>query len=95
MESCSLKYHRLHPEYIHGRIQKLGNMFNLRILLLMCDIVRRAFPSREFVLILAFHADTTSRPDTRAYESLLDQQHDRDCGMVVRNAQKFRKIDAH
>jgi len=34
----SLKYHRLHPEYIHHRIEKLGNMFTLRILLLVCDI---------------------------------------------------------
>ena len=35
----SLKYHRLHPEYIYQRIEKLGNMFTLRILLLICDIV--------------------------------------------------------
>ena len=38
----SLKYHRLHPEYIHQRIEKLGRMYNLRILLLMCDVVRFA-----------------------------------------------------
>lgn len=35
----SLKYHRLHPEYVHQRIQKLGNAYNLRILLVMCDVV--------------------------------------------------------
>jgi len=34
----SLKYHRLHPEYIYQRIEKLGNMFTLRVLLLICDI---------------------------------------------------------
>jgi DNA excision repair protein ERCC-1 len=39
---CSLRYHRLHPEYIHQRIERLGQSYNLRILLLMCDIVRRA-----------------------------------------------------
>lgn len=40
--SCpiSLRYHRLHPEYIHQRIEKLGHAYNLRILLLMCDVVR-------------------------------------------------------
>lgn len=37
---CSLRYHRLHPEYIHQRIEKLGHSYNLRILLLMCDVVR-------------------------------------------------------
>jgi len=36
----SLKYHRLHPEYIHTRIEKLGNSYNLRLLLILCDIVR-------------------------------------------------------
>jgi hypothetical protein len=35
----SLKYHRLHPEYIHTRIEKLGHAYNLRILLIMCDVV--------------------------------------------------------
>ncbi|KAF8135495.1 restriction endonuclease type II-like protein [Boletus edulis] len=35
----SLKYHRLHPEYIHTRIEKLGISYNLRILLIMCDVV--------------------------------------------------------
>src|SRR6266702_1247883 len=40
--SRSLRYHRLHPEYIHQRIERLGQAYNLRILLLMCDIVRRA-----------------------------------------------------
>jgi len=38
--SNSLKYHRLHPEYIHTRIEKLGMSYNLRILLILCDIVR-------------------------------------------------------
>ena len=35
----SLRYHRLHPEYIYNRIQKLGKEYNLRILLIMVDIV--------------------------------------------------------
>ena len=39
MQECSLKYHRLHPEYIHQRIERLGHAYSLRILLLMCDVV--------------------------------------------------------
>lgn len=34
----SLKYHRLHPEYIYARIKGLGGKYNLRILLIMVDI---------------------------------------------------------
>lgn len=34
----SLKYHRLHPEYIYSRIRALGHKYNLRLLLTMVDI---------------------------------------------------------
>lgn len=34
----SLKYHRLHPEYIYSRIKVLGHKYNLRLLLTMVDI---------------------------------------------------------
>ena len=34
----SLKYHRLHPEYIYSRIKALGHKYNLRIMLAMVDI---------------------------------------------------------
>ena len=34
----SLKYHRLHPEYIYSRIKVLGQKYKLRILLTMVDI---------------------------------------------------------
>lgn len=34
----SLKYHRLHPEYIYSRIKLLAGKYNLRILLVMVDI---------------------------------------------------------
>ncbi|KAL9089618.1 MAG: hypothetical protein Q9165_005650 [Trypethelium subeluteriae] len=34
----SLKYHRLHPEYIYGRIRQLQGRYNLRIILTMVDI---------------------------------------------------------
>lgn len=34
----SLKYHRLHPEYVYSRIRQLAGKYNLRILLTMVDI---------------------------------------------------------
>src|SRR5437879_5024359 len=34
----SLKYHRLHPEYIYTRIRLLAGKYNLRIVLVMVDI---------------------------------------------------------
>lgn len=34
----SLKYHRLHPEYIYSRIRVLAGKYNLRIVLVMVDI---------------------------------------------------------
>lgn len=41
----SLKYHRLHPEYIYSRVRLLAGKFNLRIVLVMVDI-----PNHEDVL---------------------------------------------
>ncbi|VDB94879.1 unnamed protein product [Peniophora sp. CBMAI 1063] len=43
----SLRYHRLHPEYIHTRVEGIKNAYNLRILLLMCDISEHQDPIRE------------------------------------------------
>lgn len=34
----SLKYHKLHPEYVYGRIRALQGKYSLRILLVMVDI---------------------------------------------------------
>ncbi|OJA20861.1 hypothetical protein AZE42_02964 [Rhizopogon vesiculosus] len=47
----SLKYHRLHPEYIHTRIEKLGHAYNLRILLIMCDVSEHLEPIRELTKV--------------------------------------------
>jgi DNA excision repair protein ERCC-1 len=47
----SLKYHRLHPEYIQNRIDKLGNAYSLRILLLQCDVTEYKEPIRELTKI--------------------------------------------
>ncbi|GLB37489.1 putative binding domain of DNA repair protein Ercc1 (rad10/Swi10) [Lyophyllum shimeji] len=47
----SLKYHRLHPEYIHIRIEKLGHSYTLRILLILCDITEHRDPIRELTKV--------------------------------------------
>ncbi|KAK7692725.1 hypothetical protein QCA50_004358 [Cerrena zonata] len=47
----SLRYHRLHPEYIHQRIQKLGHTYNLRVLLIMCDVNEHQESIRELTKI--------------------------------------------
>ncbi|KAH6618044.1 restriction endonuclease type II-like protein [Chaetomium sp. MPI-SDFR-AT-0129] len=43
----SLKYHRLHPEYIYTRIRGLAGKYNLRILLTMVDIPNHEDALRE------------------------------------------------
>lgn len=43
----SLKYHRLHPEYIYQRIRNLAGKYNLRVLLTMVDIPNHEDPLRE------------------------------------------------
>jgi DNA excision repair protein ERCC-1 len=43
----SLKYHRLHPEYIYNRIRDLKGQYNLRILLTMIDIENHEESLRE------------------------------------------------
>ena len=34
----SLRYHNLHPDYIHERLQSLGKSFALRVLLVQVDV---------------------------------------------------------
>ncbi|AEO58875.1 hypothetical protein MYCTH_2306581 [Thermothelomyces thermophilus ATCC 42464] len=43
----SLKYHRLHPEYIYTRIRNLRGKYNLRILLTLVDIPNHEDALRE------------------------------------------------
>ncbi|KAF9241520.1 restriction endonuclease type II-like protein, partial [Melanogaster broomeanus] len=47
----SMRYHRLHPEYIHTRIERLGRSYNLRILLIMCDITEHQELIRELTKV--------------------------------------------
>ncbi|POS84806.1 hypothetical protein EPUL_005074 [Erysiphe pulchra] len=43
----SLKYHRLHPEYVYNRIKGLYGKYNLRILLTLVDINNHEDPIKE------------------------------------------------
>jgi hypothetical protein len=45
--SSSLRYHNLHPDYIHGRMKDLGKTFDLRILLVQVDVVGSRTVSRS------------------------------------------------
>nr|ODN90596.1 DNA excision repair protein ERCC-1 [Cryptococcus depauperatus CBS 7841] len=47
----SVKYHRLHPEYIHQRIEKMKNMYHLRIILVLCDVTQHQQSLRELTKI--------------------------------------------
>ncbi|KAL9711936.1 ssDNA endonuclease and repair protein rad10 [Leucoagaricus gongylophorus] len=62
----SLRYHRLHPEYILSRIEKLGHSYDRRFLLILCDIAQHREPIRELTksclinnitIIIAFSND--------------------------------------
>ncbi|KAI0342096.1 DNA repair protein rad10 [Trametopsis cervina] len=47
----SLRYHRLHPEYIHQRIERLGTSYNLRVLLILCDVSEHQDSIRELTKV--------------------------------------------
>lgn len=36
----SVRYHLLHPDYIHDRLKALGKLYSLRVLLVHVDTVR-------------------------------------------------------
>lgn len=66
----SLKYHRLHPEYIYNRIRDLGKNYNLRVVLTMVDITNHEEPLKELsktslinnvTIILCWTAQEASR----------------------------------
>ncbi|KAH0553483.1 hypothetical protein GP486_006447 [Trichoglossum hirsutum] len=66
----SLKYHRLHPEYIYSRIRALKHKYLLRVLLVMVDIDNHEAPLNElaktslindFTLMLCWSAAEAGR----------------------------------
>lgn len=54
----SLKYHRLHPEYVSARVQKLGRMYALRILLVLVDVDDHEKHLREIHAVCVANAVT-------------------------------------
>lgn len=54
----SIRYHRLHPEYVHTRIQKLQQMYTLRIMLVMCDVNDHQAAIRELTKIALINGMT-------------------------------------
>ncbi|KAF7361819.1 DNA excision repair protein ERCC-1 [Mycena venus] len=61
----SLKYHRLHPEYIFTRVEKLGHSYSLRILLVMSDVTEHRDPIRELTKAGAFRLLVSEKTDHR------------------------------
>ncbi|KIM40066.1 hypothetical protein M413DRAFT_73556 [Hebeloma cylindrosporum] len=97
----SLKYHRLHPEYIHTRIEKLGLSYNLRILLILCDISEHREPIRELTkaclinnitIMVAFSFDeaghylTTYKQFEFKSPDLIKERTEKDYSPVLRTA---------
>ncbi|GAA5968496.1 hypothetical protein JCM3765_006714 [Sporobolomyces pararoseus] len=47
----SIRYHLLHPEYVHTRIADLGQSYSLRIILVQCDADNHTAAMRELTKI--------------------------------------------
>ncbi|XP_058715990.1 DNA excision repair protein ERCC-1 isoform X4 [Poecile atricapillus] len=66
----SLRYHQLHPEYIHERLRALGRSFSLQVLLLQVDVrdplqalqdLARICLLSDCTLLLAWSAEESGR----------------------------------
>lgn len=75
----SLRYHNLHPDYIHERLQSLGKNFALRVLLVQVDVKDPQKALKELAkmciladctLVLAWSAEEAGRylETYKAYE---------------------------
>ncbi|KAH8828002.1 restriction endonuclease type II-like protein [Flagelloscypha sp. PMI_526] len=97
----SLKYHKLHPEYIATRIEKLGTNYSLRILLILSDISEHRDPIRELTkiclineitIIVAFslkeagHYLATFKQFEHKAPDLIKERVDKDYPSMLRNA---------
>ncbi|BGP56076.1 hypothetical protein JCM8202_005226 [Rhodotorula sphaerocarpa] len=54
----SIRYHLLHPEYIHQRISDLGGSYNLRIILVQCDADNHTAAMKELTKIALINGYT-------------------------------------
>ncbi|KAF8893821.1 restriction endonuclease type II-like protein, partial [Infundibulicybe gibba] len=97
----SLRYHRLHPEYIHTRIEKLGISYNLRILLILSDISDHRDVIRELTktcvinnvtIIVAFsfeeagHYLTTFKQFEHKPPDMIKERVDKDYSSILRSS---------
>ncbi|KAJ6499980.1 restriction endonuclease type II-like protein [Mycena vitilis] len=97
----SLKYHRLHPEYIHARVEKLGHSYSLRILLVMSDVTEHRDPIRELTkmclinnitVLVAFsteeagHYLATFKQFEHKPPDLIKERVDKDYDSILRSA---------
>ncbi|KAG6903045.1 hypothetical protein C0995_007478 [Termitomyces sp. Mi166 len=83
LTTLSLKYHRLHPEYIHIRIEKLGHSYTLRILLVLCDIVG-SFSAVKFEE--AGHYLATLKQFEHKPPDMIKERVDKDYNSILRTA---------
>ncbi|ORY89614.1 restriction endonuclease type II-like protein [Leucosporidium creatinivorum] len=66
----SLRYHLLHPEYIHGRIKNLAHSYALRLMIVHCDVdnhqaamkeLTKVCIVNEYTMIVAWSAQEVAR----------------------------------
>lgn len=66
----SIRYHQLNPDYIHERLKTLGNMYNLRVLLVQVDVadphhalkhLTRMCILADLTLMLAWNAEDAGK----------------------------------
>lgn len=46
-----LRYHLLHPEYIHGRIKTLAHSYALRLMIVHCDVDNHQAAMKELTKV--------------------------------------------
>jgi DNA repair protein Rad10 len=51
LNSHSLRYHLLHPEYIHTRIKALAHSYALRLMIVHCDVDNHQAAMRELTKV--------------------------------------------
>lgn len=96
-----MKYHRLHPEYIHMRIERLAHNYTLRILLILCDIFEHKEPIRELTktclvnnitIVVAFSSDeagyylSTFKQFEHKPPTMIQERVEKDHSSILRTA---------
>jgi DNA repair protein Rad10 len=67
---CSLRYHKLHPNYVYERLKELGKLYSLRLLLVLVDSgdytkslreLTRVSIALDFCMVLAWSNEEAGR----------------------------------